>query len=312
MPDQINKLAKIDLTGTPADFQRHYSQLTDAVNSLAGHNGPIPLADHLDMGGNSVRNLGVPAAPTDAIASGVAEGKYSAAALAPKISPTGPQAMSGYRILGSAGQREPTSTYMKDLMSSTPNANGILPTLKVVGGGVQVDIPAEKITFADQGSLLLQGRTDVLALPSSFTITSITAVGNLVTVVVGSPTGLVAGNLMTIDGVLPTNFNGAFIVESSTGGGSTLTYTAQVGTGSGAGGNVEIANVYYYTAQKKNTQIQLLGPFNGDTAQNRLQVCYDGFQIVAVVVLTASGGQVSQSGGGGTPIVGSPTAGSFF
>lgn len=220
--------------------------------------------------------------------------------------------MSGYRILGSGTQREPTSSFLKDLMSSVPNANGILPTLVVVGGGVQVTIPAEKIAFADQSSLLLQGRMDVLSLPSSFSITSIAAVSNLVTVHTSPATGLVAGNLMTVDGVTPSGFDGAFIVTASSGGGSTLQYIAPVGTLAGAGGNVEISNVYYYAASKRSTLLQLLGPFNGDTAQNRLTVNTDGLQIVAVVTLTASGGQVSSSGGGGTPIIGSPTAGSFF
>jgi hypothetical protein len=312
MPAQLNKLQRLPDALNNAGYQQHYDQIVDTLNALAGHMGPIPLKNHIDMGGNSVLNLGESTDPTAAIPAATAEGKYSAAALAPQISPAGKQAMSGYRILGSGSQREPTSSFLKDLMSSVPNANGILPTLQPVGGGVQVTIPAEKITFADQSSLLLQGRVDIIALPSSFSITSISAVSNLVTVTTSPATGLVAGQLMTVDGVTPGGFNGAFFVSASSGGGATLKYIAPVGPLAGTGGSVEISNVYYYTASKRSTQLQLVGPFNGDTAQNRLTVNFDSQQIVAVVTLTASGGQVSSSGGGGTPIVGSPTAGSFF
>lgn len=117
---------------------------------------------------------------------------------------------------------------------------------------------------------------------------------------------------MTITGVSPPSFNGGYIVTSSSGGGTTLTYDLNVGTLSGSGGHVEISNVYYYAIKKRNPAIYLFGPFNADTQSNRLNANFDGTQIVAVVVLTASGGQISQTGGGGSPILGSPAAGSFF
>ena len=97
-----------------------------------------------------------------------------------------------------------------------------------------------------------------------------------------------------------------------TGSSYTFTYQEDLGTVSGSGGKVELNNCYYYAVAKRSSVVALDGPFNGDTAQNRLKVSSDGSQIVAVVVLTNSGTQVSSSGGGGSAIVGSPTAGAFF
>jgi len=311
VPDSVNKLAKINVEGD-ASFARHYSQLTDAVNTLLGFNGAIPLQNHIDLKGNLVRGLGQPQAPTDAVSSGVANNKYSAAALKAQIEAGGPSSLNSYRILNSQSQREGTSSWLNDLMSSVPSANGILPSILNIGGGaVQVTLPAENFTFADGSNILLQSRTDILSPPTSFSIGAISATSNVVSVTTGA-TGLVTGDVMTVVNVTPPSFNGSYIITSSSGGGAFLTYNANLGTLAGSGGQVEIANVYYYAVRKRETTVQLLGPFNGDTAQNRLNANFDGFQIVAVVVLTASGGQISQSGGGGSPILGSPAAGSFF
>lgn len=309
---KVNQLAKISL-GLSPEADIHYSQLVDAVNTLLGYNGPIPLQDHIDLGGKQIKNLGAATEDADAISSAIAQSRYSPAVMAKNLEPNNQgQGFKGYRILSNSSQREGTSDYMDDLMSSTPNANGILPTLQTVGGGVQVNIPASTLQFASGNTVQTQARTDILSPPSSYPISSIAAVANVVTVTLSAASGLTVGQTMTVVGVTPAQFNGAYFITASSGGGTTLQYVADIGTISGSGGDVEVANVYYYAIRKRSNLLQLFGPFNGDTAQNRLQVNYDGFQILAVVSLTASGGQVSQTGGGGSPIIGSPTAGSFF
>jgi hypothetical protein len=165
--------------------------------------------------------------------------------------------------------------------------------------------------FADGSFVNIIGRTDILSTPAQFAISSISCTGDVVSVV-AAPTGLIAGNVATITGVTPSSFNGTFVITSSTGGGANLTYQLDLGSTSGSGGFVQVNGVWYYAIQKRLNALKLLGPFSGDTAQNRLQASNDGFQIVAVVVITSSGGQISLSGGGGSPIVGAPTAGAFF
>lgn len=313
MPDKINQVPKLTgVEGMDPAFALHYSQLTDTVNSLLGYNGEIPLQNHVNMNGKSVRNIGAPITPLDAISSALADQSYSAPVLKPKLQAGGTAQLSSYRMLNSGTQREQLSSYLNDLMSSVPNANGILPTLHASGGFEDVTIPPTIFTFADQSSVQVEGRMDTLSLATTYTITSISAVGGVVTVTVASATGLTAGELMTIADVTPAGFNGAVYITNSSGGGATLQYNADVGTETGSGGQVQLANVYYYAVQKRSSLLFLFGPYNGDTAQNRLQVNYDGHQIVAVVVLNGSGGQLDQSGGGGSPILGSPAAGSFF
>jgi len=197
------------------------------------------------------------------------------------------------------------------LMSTPPSANSIFPTLTNGGGSVTVSIPANKFMFADGSFVNIIGRTDILSTPAQFAISSISCTGDVVSVV-AAPTGLVAGNVATITGVTPSSFNGTFVLTSSTGGGANLTYQLDLGSTSGSGGFVQVNGVWYYAIQKRLNALKLLGPFSGDTAQNRLNANNDGFQIVAVVVVTSSGGQISLSGGGGSPIVGAPTAGAFF
>jgi hypothetical protein len=123
--------------------------------------------------------------------------------------------------------------------------------------------------------------------------------------------GLSAGQVASIIGVSPSGFNGTVILTGATPP-YTLVYQSNLGTLSGSGGYVQTGDVYYYCVAKRSQKLILLGPFTSDNMQNRINANLDGLQIVAVVTLTNSGGQISQSGGGGTPIIGSPTAGSFF
>lgn len=306
-----NKLPVRTFAELPVDFQQHYQQLTDTVNSLTGHNGTVQLVSDVDLGGNRVKNLGTAKEPNDALASTVAEQRYSATALKPKLQPGGSASMVGYRMINNGSQREQVSSYMNDLMSSVPSANTIYPTITNSGGQVSVSIPAGPFTFADGSTINLIGRVDLLSLPAQYAIASISSSGTVITVTTSSASGLAGGQIATIAGVTPASFNGTVQLTSATPP-DTLTYQSNLGTLTGSGGYVQTNGVWYYTVKKRSQHITILGPYSADTAQNRLQASYDGYQIVAVVVLTASGGQVGQSGGGGSPIVGSPTAGAFF
>jgi hypothetical protein len=390
-----NQIPKLDFSELGAAFNQHYSNMIDRVNSMMGWNGTIQVADHLDLGGKRIMNVGAPVEPADALSSAVAQKNYSASALKPQLQSGGSQSLDTYRQMNNSSQREQSSSFLNDLMSSPPNANAIVPltsasltagfitssTLGFAGtsgytthtglptttsgsgtgatsnivasggmvtsgsaaggvnysvgdkvfptqagssadayflvvavtntGNVSVTIPASLFTFADGSSVSLMSRTDLLPLPNSYGISSISSVGNVVTVVTYSPTGLSAGQSMTISGVTPSSFNGSFPTTSVTPP-YQFTYQEDLGTVSGSGGTVDLHNCYYYAVQKRQNFVTLLGPFNGDTAENRLNANFDGYQIVAVVVLTNSGGNVASSGGGGSVIVGSPTAGAFF
>lgn len=308
-PDQ---LSKPQFPGMDPTFQQHYQQLIDTVNTLSGYNGEIELSDHLNLGFKRIKNVGVPVDPSDALSSGVAAGKYSAAVLRPQLESGSSQPFRSYRQMNNQTQREATSSWLNDLMSSPPNANTVFPTLTNVGSNVQVSIPASIFTFADGSQVKIQGRVDLLSRPAQYAITSLSVASGLVTVNCAA-SGLIAGEVATIVPGTNSTFAGTFQLTSSTGGGSVLQYQDPSASGTDTSGFVEVNGVYYYTLKKRSQTLVLRGPFTIDSCQNRLQVCFDGSQIVAVIVVTNSGAQVQLSGGGGTPITGaSPGAGAFF
>lgn len=307
-----NQLGKLNFEGVDPTFQQWLNQAADTINTLAGHNGPVPIANHLDLGGKRIINVGPPVDETDALPSGVAQRKYSASALRPQLESSGTSPLKTQRRLNDPNQREQQSSWLNDLMSSVPSANDIFPTITPSGGGVSVSVPSSLFTFADRSTVLLNGRTDLLSLPAQYAISNITVSGGVVTITTATPSGLVAGQIATIVGVIPAVYNGT---RQLTGAVPPFTLTYNDSGASGAyvsGGFVQVQGVYYYGVRKRSNSITLFGPFTSDSAQNRLQVNFDGFQIVAVVVVTADGGQVEQSGGGGSPIVGSPAGGAFF
>lgn len=307
-----NQLPKLNFEGIDPVFQQWLNQAADAINTHSGYNGPVTLADHLDLGGNRVMNIGPPVAATDALPSGVAAQTYSAPVLRPQLESSGSSPLVTPRRMNDPNQREQVSSYMNDLMSSVPSANDIFPTITPSGGGVSVSVPSSLFTFADRSTVLLNGRTDLLSLPAQVAITNVTVAGGVVTITTATPSGLVAGQIATIVGVDPPVYNGTRQLTSATPP-FTLTYNDSGASGAYvSGGFVQVQGVYCYGVRKRSTSITLFGPFSSDSAQNRLQVNFDGFQIVAVVVVTADGGQVEQSGGGGSPIVGSPAGGAFF
>ena len=306
-----NQIPKLDFSGLDPVFNLHYSNLIDRVNSVLGYNGVIELGNHLSLNGNRLMNLAPSVEATDAISSEVAEKSYSAAALKPQLAPGGTQSMVGYRQINSPTQREAQSSWLNDLMSPVPSATGILPQPVNVMGGVQVTIPSEPFKFADRSTITLIGRTDILSSPTTFSITSISVSGNVVTVETSAPTGLTVGAGFTVFGVSPPQFNGSYTVATVIDS-THFTYQDDIGTGSGSGGQIDLNNVYYYAARKRSNTLHLLGPYSGDTARNRLNAGYDGNQIVAVVTLIGSGALLSSTGGGGSPITGSPAAGVFF
>lgn len=306
-----NPLGKINFEGMDPVFTQHYSQMIDTVNTLAGYNGEIELSDHVNMGGKRVTNVGDAVTPTDVVSSAVAQSRYSPSVLRPNFESKGSAPLQTMRRLNDPNQRELGSSHLNDLMSSVPNANQIFPIITNVGGGVQVVITPTRFKFADGSAVNLQGRTDLLSFPASFTIATISSSGTVVTLTTTTASGLTAGQAVFVQGVSPVGFDGLWQLTSATPP-FTLTYQASLGTLTGSGGTLLVNGVYYYSVSKRSIALKLSGPFSNDTPNNRITTNFDGSQIVAVVVVTASGGQVQQSGGGGSPLTGSPAGGAFF
>lgn len=306
-----NQLQRRTFPGMPVGFDQHYTELTDTVNSLLGYNGPIVLNNHIDLQGNTVKNVGPATSPSDVVSQAFAQSNYSAAALRPQLEGSGSQPLQTVRQLNSTFQREQTSSYMNDLYSTPPNANTAEVTFSGGGGSTTITVNPTVVGLADGTNIAIAGRTDTVTNPASVAISTITGAGATATVVTATAHGLKAGEIAYIAGDSADIFNGTWQVSGVTPP-DTFTIQGSFGTTAGVGGTVSLGGVYYYVAQKKKLTLTLVGPFDADTPQNRLLANLDGSQIVAVAVVNASGGVPAQSGGGGTPTTGAVNAGSFF
>ena len=82
-------LGKITFSSLSLPEQIQMSNLQDAVNILGGHSGEVELSNHLNLSGNKITNVGTAESANDVLTSGVAETKYSAHALRPKLESAG-------------------------------------------------------------------------------------------------------------------------------------------------------------------------------------------------------------------------------
>lgn len=288
------------------------SNLQDAVNILGGHSGEIQLSNHLNLGGNKITNVGSAASATDVLTSGQAETKYSAAALRPSLEAGGSQPMVTYRQINSQTQREATSSWLNNLLSTPPNSNNINPLVSSSGGSTTVTIPASILKMGDGSTRYLPSRTDTLSNPASYSISTFTVASGVATVNLSStPSPALAANTVVyisgtgqIDGTFPI----ATIV-------SPTSFTINVSSGvSGSGGTVATGGTYYFYLNNKFNKVNLsVLPSASDTPFNRLGISADGFQLLAVVSVNSSGHVQNGTAGGATPtITSTANAGSRF
>lgn len=289
-------------------FQQHYQQLIDTVNTLVGYNGTTKLANHLDMGGFKVMNIGTAESESDALSSGQAQKSYSASALKPQLESTGSTPLSTYRQVNSTSQREVASSFLNSLLSTAPRSNTINPIFS--GSSNVVTIPASIFKFSDGTTVSYPARTDTLPLPSSYSITSWSVTAGVADVVLGSTPSppLVVGGYVGINGTGAIDGIAQITVIVS----PTEFQFNTTGTGSGVTGHVASGGTYYYYVQLGVPRVQLVAvPTGVDTPFQRLSVSGDNKQLVAVLQ-TGSGGVVNTgTAGGGTP-TNTTNAGSTF
>ena len=74
-------------------------QMVNAINAGNGAAGRVALPNGVDMKGSTVSNVGAPTSESDAISSGHAEAKYSAASVSPSLDIGGKNALKGLSYL---------------------------------------------------------------------------------------------------------------------------------------------------------------------------------------------------------------------
>jgi len=307
VPIQHIPLQKQDLEqGDLESFNQGLQHLTDEVNRLRGHGGPVSLPSGIDLGGSTIKNSGKAKGAGDLVSQAFASSQYGASNIAKQLESGGSHSLKSVRRIGDKNQRETNSTFLNALMSTSPTVNDATVSFGAAGGGsVTIYVSGGAHQYVDNQTVVsFSSRYDTVSLPATVAITSVTLASGVVTMVTGAPHGKVPGQTINVDGVTPnvgttTDFNGSFVVLT-TPNANTLTYRQVAPAGSGTGGSIGASGVYYYYLRNNSNTLSMAGPFTDDTQRNRLSVNVDGQVLIAVAVVTPAGGDVSQSSGGAT------------
>ena len=313
---QVNQIPRRTFTEFGPEFTQHYQQMIDGLNTVLGYNGETTLKSNLNLGGNVITGVGSAVSSSDVVTLAQANNSYSAAALRPQLEANGSTPLQSVRRMNDAGQREQNSSFLNSLLSMPPSANTIQVLFSTPSPGhTTITIPASQFHYADGTILDLNAFSLTVANPTTYTIaaapTGAVASGTIATITItGTFSGLAGGAYVTIAGVTNPAFDG--FVQTSTITGSTLTYPSTLAPTTSGGGTVTTAGVYYIFVEQGNPNPQYIGvPTTADTPFNRLPTSTDQKQLIAIATVNGSGGDSTQSVGGGTP--GSTlNAGSFF
>lgn len=294
---------KEDLQGDNLDFFNQFiTTVVQAINAQQGSAGPVQLSGHLDLQGNRIMNVGEPASDTDAVSQGAASSQFGAAALQPHLEALGKNVLQTARRLNDRTQRENYSSFLNGLVSTAPTTNtSVVGFGAPVAGTVDVNISAGQHQKVDGSQVNYAGRTDTLSLPTPFTITAITRVGNEVTLETSAPNPFVSGETVAPIGVTDSSFDGSFTIDSIIDS-THFTYPQFAPDATSSGGTVSLGGVFYYYLKKGTNTLGLANNVfgSGDNWQARLKASFDGQTIIAVVALGGGGGDTTNSAAGAT------------
>lgn len=299
---------KEDLQGENLDFFNQWvATVVQSLNAQLGSAGPVKLSGHLYLQGNRVMNVGDPVASTDAVSHAVAASQFGADALRPQIESLGKSILQTSRRLNDKVQRENFSSFLNSIVNTAPTTNTSLVSFGAPSGGtVAVTISAGFHQKVDGSQVSYAGRTDVLSLPTPFTIVSIVRSGNEVTIQTSAANPFVAGETVAVTGVTDTSFNGSFTIDAIVDT-THFTYPQFAANATSSGGTVSLGGVFYYYLKKDMNTLGLSNNVfgSGDNWQARLKASFDGQTIIAVVALGGGGGDLTNSAAGATDPVSS-------
>jgi len=283
-------------------FNQWTSQVAQFLNTLMGHAGPIPLQSDINLSGKRIVNVGPPLTPNDVVNLAYANTNLGPVAIRPHIEALGKSILTSYRRLNDQVQSEQYSTFLNGVLNTAPTSNDATVSFGAPSGGsVAVTISAGRHLRVDGSIAPFASRTDTLALPSAFAITSLTRTSGVVAAVTSVANPLVAGNNFSVLGPADPSFAGTFVVLSVTNP-THFTYQqlGQPDATSGASGTISLGGVYYYSIARGQSVLSLTGPFTQDSWQNRLQGSFDGETLIATAIVNGSGGDTTNSGAGAT------------
>jgi hypothetical protein len=282
-------------------FNQWMTTIAQALNSQAGHAGPVTFRNGINLNGNPITNVGMPLTPSDVVTLDYANQNLGASAIQPQIEALGKSLLTTYRRVNDQVQREAYSSFLNDVKNTSPTSNtatisGAAPS----GGSVVVTVTSGLHQRVDGSNVPFAARSDTFALPPTFAIASLTRTSNNVVAITSSPNTVAVGNVIGVPNAADSSFDGNFVVVGVAS--STQFNYAQIGpNASTSGGFISLVHVFYYTITKGQNQLGLIQSSGADTWSNRVPASYDGTTLVAVAQINSLGLDLYNSAAGASP-----------
>lgn len=278
-----------------ANLNTFFTQLTKTVNASIGAAGTVVQPSGIDVQGATISNVGGIGPQHEVVSKAYAERNYSAAAIGPQLEGNGKYALRTVRRVNDSNQKEKYSTFLEGTLNTAPTTN----TSTISGSGDTVTVSAGQHLLVSGNVQSYAARTDTVSLPSSVSIVSASRSSSVVTIVLSSAPGFLPGQVVNIDGVSDSSFDGSFVLSTVVG--TQITYAQVASNSTGTGGTASEAGVYYYRLGVNQKTLSVIGPYTSDSQQNRLLANVDGGVLIAVAVFTSAGFNTAQSAAGSTP-----------
>jgi hypothetical protein len=310
LPFSIPQFKKSDLDDPSLTLLNQFFQsLGNTLNNLIGTGGTTNVTSHLNLNGKQIRNIAPPSSPTDAISKSYADTHYGPQVMQQQLGILGTAILQSVRRLNDVNQRETTSSFLNNLVSTAPTTNTSNVFFGVPGGGTVTITVSSGVHQKVDGSIVAYGGfNDTVTLPTTYNVATLARSGNIVTMNTSVSTPFIAGNVISIgfgNALSDLSFVGTFTLLTGVAGTGPYTYQQFAGNASATGGTASLGGVYYYALAKNSARLFRAGPFTADSWSSRLSSSLDGQTIVCVAVVNGSGGDISNSAAGST----APTAG---
>lgn len=306
VPLQLIQLRKSDLEeeGLPT-LNQNLTNIVKQVSALSGSGGVVKMPGGIDLAGSKITGAGETdnPQPGELVTHAYARKNFGADAIAPQLEAGGKNSLKSVRRINDKAQRENSSSFLNNLMNTSPTVNDATVSFSGVGGGaVTIFVSSGSHQFVDNDTVVaFASRNDTVSLPVSTAISTATRTGGLSTIVTATPHGKSPGQTINVGGVSDSSFDGQFVVASAPSS-TSLTYRQIAPDALTAmGGTLGANGIYYYYLRANTNTLSVAGPFSDDSQQNRLSVNVDGQVLIAVAVVNQTGGDLTESSAGATP-----------
>lgn len=139
-----------------AEINRRFRELYTALNTQAGYHGPVSFANHINLNGNLVRNMGTPVLSTDGLSQKSADPMYSTPVQRKTMEIVGSQMLQSTRRLNDGTQQH--------RVSSDLNQQGAIPPTLTDTTNYTATATTVTVTFP---ATIQYGDQSIIAIPNT-------------------------------------------------------------------------------------------------------------------------------------------------